>query len=227
MSTCKDCGESVEIYESASKDQQIIGIGRRCGEPIQPEVPGECGEAIEHVSALGTPVDPVMAEALEIIAMKTEPQVGDDVIFPDGHEEKIVSVGHIGHAPQMNFMVQAMEAEKLRPKGPDFCVVTPEDIAAHGGSLLAEDYIGEAGKSKRMKLHFHYMPHGAAPKLFVAYDAPKRAGNPVPKEKPRVVRMPDGTEYEMRHSGLLRVSSRRCEQKEYDFHNNSTRRRLA
>jgi hypothetical protein len=70
------------------------------------------------------------------------------------------------------------------------------------------------------------MTGGAFPKLLVPYDAPKRAGNPVPKERPRVGRMPDGTEYEMRHSGFLRVSSRRCEQKEYDFHNNSVKRRL-
>lgn len=264
MSSCKDCGASVEIYESASKDQQIIGIGRSCGTDIEDAVPEET--IIENAAATVTgrrayadpnlqniPVRteecrairdaylgdqgntcPLKAEglheALEIIATKDGTQIGDDVIFPDGHEEKVVSVGHIGHVPQNNFMVQALAAEAMRPEGPDFCIVTPEDIAAHGGSLLAEDYLplkrGDASH-RRMKLRFHYVPGRAFPKLLVAYDAPKRAGSPVPKEKPRVGRMPDGTEYEMRHSGVIRVTSRRCENKEYDSHNHSVRRRLA
>jgi hypothetical protein len=256
MSACKDCGESVEIHESASKDQQIIGIGRRCGEPIQPEVPGECGEPMEvprfdklahdeadvpkiefggfdmgsdtgdettvRVEGLPHPDDQPLHEAF---VGNGEIKVGMDVHFPDGHTGKIVSVCHGNEGVATGWM------ESNRP---NFCNVLKDEFPNNSvrmvpieeilerGSLLADEYVGR----KTPKLVFHYMPGKANPKLLRAYKAPKRAGNPVPKEKPRVGRMPDGTEYEMRHSGFLRVSSRRCEQKEYDFHNTSVKRRL-
>jgi hypothetical protein len=60
------------------------------------------------------------------------------------------------------------------------------------------------------------------------FDVNMYSEEPTPKrEGPRYATMPDGTTYDMRHSGWVRTTSRKCENKEYDFHNNSTRRRLA
>ena len=188
VASCKDCGAEVEIVDSG------IG-GSACTEvcstvPEREELPTVHDRYVDSGRInpeCGVPLN--IPEAMEVIAMKTEPiKEGDGVMFG---------------------------------------TVTAQEIAEHGGSLLAEDYIGEAGKSKRPKLHFHYMQHRKYAKLLVAFDMPKREGAPVPKERPRYGTLPDGTTYDMRTSGWVRTTSRKCEDKEYDFHNNSTRRRLA
>jgi hypothetical protein len=196
MAACKDCGSTVEIVDG------VIGgtaLEANCGEPALSLLPLE--------------------EAMEVIAMKTEPiKEGDGVMFPDAHTlyEKVNKEG-IGSKFDVNMYSEEPTPKKIKARS-----VPLEEILARGGVLDANEYVGR----KTLKPHFHYVQHRKYAHRWTI-DTPKREGRPVSKERPRYATMPDGTTYDMRHSGWVRTTSRKCENKEYDFHNNSTRRRLA
>ena len=239
VASCKDCGADVEI--NIERDETPItgsAFLQTCGEYLAesrfedavmfPE-PCDGGLGTSHINP--ECVMPLtMEEAMEAIEMKTEPiKPGDGTMSGrmESNAPKELSTTTLSKEDQIAFAELLIDppqpndamkrAFKRRPTSADFDLPYPpgpDDCAP---------------RAKKAKFVFHYMRHRKFPKILAPINAPKstKEGTPVLKERPSYGTMPDGTTYNMRHSGWLRTTSRKCEDKEYDFHNNSVRRRLA
>lgn len=178
IAECKDCGATMEIDESQYVDSIYSGttLSTACGEPRQPEVPGECpepmyvfGKQTEEFEAVMPPANP-----------ETEPEKAT-----------------------VRKVFKAMADAELTA----LTVTATQEGEIKSGMIINAPDIPELDKQ-------------------VIEICDKK---PVVRPKPhgRVVRFPDGTEYETRSDGWRRVTSRRCEKDYKDVHNNSVRRRMA
>jgi hypothetical protein len=209
-----------------SKFQRVQG-----GEEVHMASCKDCGATVEIVDGGigGTAIIKVcgndMEEEMEVIAMKTEPiKEGDGVMFGTVTTQEIAEHGGSllaeDYLPtsdtQLSQEDQVALAELLIDPPP------PNDAMKRAFKKRGVDYQEDAPRTKRAKLPLHYV----AGKKFPSYREPKKR-EPKQRVKARNVGFPDGSIYEARSSGWIRTTSRKCEDKEYAFHNNSTRRRLA